>query len=263
MKNQEITQENLKKVEKILGEVRNMSSDDLCTFVEKLKLFHEYSVNNRMILMFEGAVNVKGYMQWKKLNRTVKKGAKAIWILEPKIRKIGLEKEKDEKTSEETIKKKVYGFKSVPVFDYRDTEGDELPLRALTTDSKIYLDELVGCAYQLSFPVDFIDLPYSVGGKLTCDGIIFLNAVHSEVENTGTLVHELAHALLGHHLEKESRMRSEQEAEILTYLICDRLGIERRSTFYLKAWLTDDQVLESFQKIDTAYKKFFEKMELC
>ncbi len=72
------------------------------------------------------ATLVKGFNEWKKHGRFVKKGAKAIKVLAPLI---GKKKEKDEGKSdnEEKEKKVPFGFRYVNVFDVSSTDGEELP----------------------------------------------------------------------------------------------------------------------------------------
>ena len=63
---------------------------------------------------------VPGFNAWRNLNRFVRKGEKAIWILAPMVYKnADAEDGKDERI--------IRGFKFVPVFDVAQTDGEELP----------------------------------------------------------------------------------------------------------------------------------------
>lgn len=77
------------------------------------------SFTNRTIQSFSGSSDSRGYRQWLEVGRQVKKGAKAIYILVP-----CLKKQKDEETDEEQII--LAYFKTVAVFKIEDTEGDPL-----------------------------------------------------------------------------------------------------------------------------------------
>jgi len=70
-------------------------------------------------MFLSGTADARGFQQWKQSNRWVKKGARAIYILVPCIKR-----ETDEETGEET--ETLRYFKASPVFAYEDTEGEPL-----------------------------------------------------------------------------------------------------------------------------------------
>ena len=78
-----------------------------------------WSFTNRTIMFLSGTGDARGFRQWKEANRWVRKGAKAIYILVPCIKK---------KVNEESGEEKEFlrYFKPSPVFMYEDTEGDPL-----------------------------------------------------------------------------------------------------------------------------------------
>jgi hypothetical protein len=82
----------------------------------------KWSLMNRTIMFLSGTQDGRGYRQWQKINRYVKKGAKAFYILVPCLYK----KEQD---GEE--KQVLGGFKCSPIFRYEDTEGEELAYRQI------------------------------------------------------------------------------------------------------------------------------------
>jgi len=83
--------------------------------------------------------DARGFRQWQKIGRRVKKGAKAFYILAPirkkvpvkirrEVERINENGETEIVEVEETIYvDKLVGFKSIPVFRYEDTEGKPLP----------------------------------------------------------------------------------------------------------------------------------------
>jgi antirestriction protein ArdC len=79
----------------------------------------KWSLMNRIIMHFSATADARGFRQWQDAGRHVKKGAKALYILAPRIKK-----EKDKKTEEE--KAVLIGFMVIPVFRAEDTEGDPL-----------------------------------------------------------------------------------------------------------------------------------------
>ena len=79
----------------------------------------KWSFTNRTLMFLAGTCDARGFRRWKEVNRWVKKGAKAIYILVP-----CLKKEIDETTGEE--KDVLRFFKPSPVFMYEDTDGEAL-----------------------------------------------------------------------------------------------------------------------------------------
>jgi len=75
-----------------------------------------WSLGNQLLMLFGGTADARGYNQWIKAHRYVKKGSKAIYILVPMIRKI------KDKNDEDTEKTATIGFKTMPVFAYEDTK---------------------------------------------------------------------------------------------------------------------------------------------
>ena len=84
----------------------------------------DWSLGNRTLMLAQHTVDARGYKQWLEVNRFVKKGSHAIYILAPFTRKV---KEKDMTTGEELEKVIVTGFRAIPVFPYESTDGEPLP----------------------------------------------------------------------------------------------------------------------------------------
>lgn len=78
-----------------------------------------WSISNRTIQFIFGTSDSRGYRQWLEAGRQVKKGAKALYILAPCIKK-----QKDEETEEDKFV--LTSFKAVPVFRVEDTDGEPL-----------------------------------------------------------------------------------------------------------------------------------------
>lgn len=74
-------------------------------------------------MLIHGTEDARGFRQWQQVGRVVKKGAKAMYILGPMVRKV---KEQDEDTQEEREKTIITGFKGIPVFCIEDTQGESI-----------------------------------------------------------------------------------------------------------------------------------------
>lgn len=250
MKNKEITENSLKKVKELIQDVQKMSQEKFQETLDKMVRFHQYSLYNQILLAFAGCSQVAGYKKWKELGRTVKKGGRAVWILAPWLMKVEIEDKVEGK--EEEKKKILKGFFSVPVFDISQTEGKAVEGN-MTTRSDLSFEVVKKFAHQEGFEVVFKPLEVIHGGFIDEEKNITLNSNLAEKDWTGTLIHELAHGLLGQNGTPQ-RVR-EQQAETTTYLVCKVLGIERKSEFYLKSWGLSEDILKDFGKVDKVAKK--------
>lgn len=242
-------------IEELLNKVTQMKEEEFKEFLNKLP-FTNYSLYNTILIAIQGGSQVAGFHTWKKLKRSIIKGSRAIYILAPCIY--------NKKTKENKEEKILTGFRSIPVFDISQTKGEPIT-RGFTTEIKtdFSIQEL---SKKLGIKTKYKKLEISKGGYIThITNEIVLNSNLDEAENKGTFIHECSHYLLGHTKEGQTtssdnkeRSLKEQEAETLTYLICKRLGINRKSEFYLKAWNTQETILNSLDKINKAFSTFIE-----
>ncbi|MEW5832350.1 MAG: ArdC-like ssDNA-binding domain-containing protein [Campylobacterota bacterium] len=252
-----MTKELENKITEIVAKVENMSTGEYLNIINNMARFHNYSFNNKMLLAFQGCNQVASFNKWKELGRSVKKGEKAKTILAPQTKKF---KDKDEETGEEVERIAIVGFRPVPVFDIAQTEGEEIE-RGMTTKAEISLDHVLKAAQTLGTIVEFRPMQFSIGGYVSSNEIV-LNSNLSEAENVGTLIHELAHFMLGHTTTEEHLSSSivEQEAETVTALICAEFGVDRKSEFYLKSWGTGN-IVAAMQKMSKAYAEIRKALE--
>jgi hypothetical protein len=282
MKNKKITSNNLEKVEGFIARIEEMQPKEYKKWVESLSRFHQYSLSNKVLLALAGASQVAGFKQWqKRYDRKVKKGAKAIWILAPMIKKsyfvngteVKYKKYKEAKKagkSTKVSKGSIIGYKSVPVFDISDTEGEPVK-NGMTDKSEIDFWQVEKTARALGYRVEKQPLEVAMGGYITAEEKhIVINSNLSEAENTATLIHELAHGELGHNDSKDNRASDihELEAETATYIVCDKLGIDRKSDFYCKSWTEHKgtkpirKALEKILKVAEKLQEGIKKQEL-
>lgn len=255
-------------VSDLLERVENMSTKEYKEILNSMATFHNYSHSNQIILHFSGASQVAGFKSWtSEHKRTVRKGAKAVWILAPNSFLIPLEQYNGKAQMVDIVEKsgkqyaKLMSFKSVPVFDISDTEGEEI-VKNMTTKSDLKLEALIKVAHSLGYSVSNEALEIATGGYISEKAIV-LNSNLSKTENVGTLIHELAHGELGHTNSKDTTSRSlkEQQAETVTYIICQMFGVNRKSEFYLKGWRLDGNINDSFSRINKAVNSVSETIE--
>ncbi|WP_202320774.1 hypothetical protein [Archaeoglobus neptunius] len=106
----------------------------LAVFKGNGKPSDSWSFFNRLIMFMNDTADARGFRQWQKVGRRVKKGAKAFYILAPvrkkvpvRVRKIVIVEEEEIEVDETVLVEKLVSFKSIPVFRYEDTEGEPLP----------------------------------------------------------------------------------------------------------------------------------------
>ena len=197
--------------------------------------FHQYSFGNVLLIanQYQGATRVAGFNAWRRLNRFVRKGEQAIWIIAPMVYKDASE---DAVAGDRLIR----GFKFVPVFDVTQTDGEELPSVCVRLDGH----DPAGCYASLlkvarSLGFDVEDHSFSGDTNGDCchaDHRIRVEAANSSAQRLKTLAHELAHAVL--HENSDNRALAELEAESTAYIVCQTLGIDSSSyTFgYVTTW---------------------------
>ena len=116
----------------------------------------KWSLRNKLILMSYNSFDARGYKQWQKAGRVVKKGSQAIYILAPVVITKTVEQFYEVTGKELEEDKTVTYFKPIPVFRYQDTEGEEPSYikQATAFGAKINDLPLIEVAKQLNIPVE-------------------------------------------------------------------------------------------------------------
>jgi len=210
--------------------------------------FHQYSFRNCLLIAQQRptATQVLGFHSWKKVGRTVKKGAKGIGITAP----LAYRKETDSGDEKE-----IRGFRVVHVFDIEQTEGDELPtLSQPVGDAAKWIVPTETLVRSKGIELLYSDLPEGTYGYSAKGKIAIQNGL-SPARALSTLIHELAHEVL--HPDTESRKSNshivkETEAEAVSHIVCQAIGIVslEHSTDYIHLHDGDCEVLaKSMQRI--------------
>lgn len=240
-----------------------------------------WSLNNRLLAVMQLAqrgedldkVHLMGFRQWENLDRRVRKGEKAVWILAPMTRKIR-DTDDDGSTSDKTI---VTGFKAVPVFNISQTDGTPLPdapIRPVhgeaTPGTLEGLRERVagaGYAYEeTAIPGCRPDTGEGTLGYTDPQSKrIVVDERLSPAQKASTIAHELGHVHCGHvdgDFEDYCRHRGrmETEAEMTAYMVSrargqDRSGADAFSPGYIATWSRGDTAVMT-TAMDKATKAF-------
>lgn len=194
-------------------------------------------------------------IQWAFYKRTVKENARPLVILVP------------------------FGPVSF-VYDIADTEGEPIPeylknpfLTMGDFDTSIY-QITINNSLKQNIPIVETDMNKANAGSAKKDkkGFrIILNRSYEINEKYSTIVHELAHIFCGHlgstknawwkertHVNQQI---AEIEAESISYLVCNRLGLQTSSHSYLADYISENESMPpiSFDTVLTV-SGFIEQM---
>jgi len=178
----------------------------------------KWSFTNRTLMFLAGTADARGLRQWNEVNRWVKKGTRAIYILVPCFRR-----ERDDETGEE--KEVLRYFKSTSVFKYEDTEGKEMDYKIIELPNLPLLDR----AKEWAISVKAIPGNYRFSGYYSPERREIALATPEEK----TFFHELAHA--GHGRIKGG-LRNGQDplqeivAELSAQALCRLVGKQTNDT---------------------------------
>jgi hypothetical protein len=234
------------------------NSTDFIKFVNFIARFHHYSRFNAMLVYIQDpAVTFFGGTSFwkKKFDRTIKKGAQPYIILAP-------------------------NGPVMLVYDVMETEGRESPEDFLRKglgrkpnevigkiDNKIY-SRVIEEAKRWGIGISYKPFSYFKGGHITTIFSGYLEICLKEgapdEENFSVLIHELAHLFLGHtghkqihyngnekptkllQREQMARTAEELEAETVSFLICNKLGLITQSAEYIAGYITCERDLFEF-----------------
>jgi hypothetical protein len=201
-------------------------SASLQQYLDYCARFHHYSLHNICLILLHDpqASQVAGYRAWQQLGRQVKKGECGIPILAPTFRK-----EENEHGEKEQY---LTGFRTVYVFDIRQTEGEPLPeapeWRSLAKD-----EDLEQALYQYA-RMNNINVEVKAFRDDT-QGASFGGRIQlAPGAGTKTLIHELAHELLHQPHSSLPVALMECDAEGVAYVVSKHCQLpELRCPTYL------------------------------
>lgn len=194
---------------------------------------HQYSINNIILAYFQypKVSMLAGFKKWISLNRTVRKGSKAIKVLAPLKRKVKVPKEDKEDAEDEYY---LYGFRYVNVFDVSMTEGENLDFG--------HTDKIKGRTLSFKVIKKISPLPVVVEYMGTANGSVNSKRIQiapkdNEASMMASFCHELGHYYLGHLEGDMDRETKEVEAETVSHIVTTYLGLDNnKSKYYLAAW---------------------------
>ena len=266
-------------------------SDRYADYLRTMSKFHDYSLNNTILIAMQGGNLVKGYKQWEKeFDRHVKPGEKAIKIIAPapftvkkQVEKIDPDTQKpvfdkDGKPVTEEKEIKIPAFRVVSVFDISQTEGKEFPdlsVKPLLADVEQYEDFFAALEKASPVPIAFEQIGGSANGYFSLtDKRIAIKEGVSELQAVKTAIHEIAHAKL-HDVDlnappeeqnRAPRHTREVQAESVAYTVCQHFGLDTSdySFGYVAGWSSGKEMTElkaSLETIQTTAKELITEIE--
>lgn len=232
------------------------NSQELKDFMEfRQNNFYHYSIRNNVLIFKQDktATMVASFKKWQEMGYNIIKGAKAIKILVPLIRK-----RKDEGKEEQYV----YGYKYANVFDIKSTIATEkaiaipkIDTRMKLGNSKYKITELFNKSKEVVeqyLPVQVVKDLYARG--LT-DGKSITLKKDKYVAMSGTLMHEFTHYLNHFTEESKGQNQEEVEAEIGAMLYGSYFNLDISGKYkYIALWKDDDVRID--EAFDVALSSF-------
>lgn len=250
-------------VAEIEGAVKRLEDDAEWTrYLDAVSRQPTYSFTNQLLIGIQSKGTAEFCMsagKWKELGRHPRKGSTGYRIQAPLMKKV------EDKDASGNVKRgpdgkpltrdQLIGFKAVPTFDIKQTEGEELNLDVyseLTEDApEGFPEDLTAAIESRGFRVSYVPkdkLGSAQGVTKFRDKAVELSEELSPAERARTLAHELAHIAAGHEERLDEyhtggsgqRGAMEIEAESIAYVLMRSNGMEagggERSGRYVAGW---------------------------
>ena len=240
-------------------------SDKYKEYMKTMSRFPRYSINNCILIACQcpEASHVCGFKKWQTdFNRTVNKGEHGIMIIAPIKIKADVEEplydenskpvlKEDGSQETETVSREFQGFKPAYVFDVSQTSGEPLPsIVTQLNESVDGYEKLKNILIEISpVPISFEPIEGGANGYYspTSQKIVVKRDL-PELQTIKTMIHEIAHASLGHGSkeDKYDRETKEVQAESVAYWVSQMIGLDTSeySFGYISGWSKDKEVSE-------------------
>ena len=262
-----------KKVQSLLDNVvRQISGETISTLMQN-SLFgadipmKKWSILNQFMCMLSGTQDARGYRQWQQVGRHVTKGARAIYILAPNMvrKKQKVEKEividgilETEETEIEITK--IYGFKSIPVFRYEDTDGE--PIEYIKQIEKVDPEQLplYDVAKELGITISVEATSKGEYGSFSPNR----KKIRLCTDSEQVFLHELSHAIDDHLDKCKDYALGEVVAELSACFLASLFDLKANiggTQKYIKSWSKGKHVALSIGNALERVKRIYKHIE--
>ena len=273
--------------------------------LDNISVLHGYSPRNQLLIHLQTKgqhTHVGSETTWKELGRTIKPTAQPIFIWRPRFAgkntttnanptddinptddtDTPTPDKKQDKDKKPTAKKQqvVTGFTVAKIYDYADTEGEEVNFglwhKDLTEEPPPMLKEnLEQAITDLGYEVEFVPrtkLGRAKGHTVPSQKRVAIAEELSPGEQAHTLAHELAHIAAGHCDEADEysndhdvRSRAEVEADSIAYVLLRSNGMQSEQlnatcAEYIESWTGNKttEMKKIAEKVVTTTKKLLD-----
>ena len=217
----------MNKIDSIIKNIENgvkeiYTSDKYLKYLNTVSKFHQYSLNNTLLINMQcpNASLVASYTTWKNhFKRHVKSHEKGIKIIIPYIKKKTQLDENGETKEEETI----IGYRIGNVFDYSQTEGEELPTLSSQLNEEVEnYEKLIDAIIKVSnVKIKFEQMEENLDGYFNKKNkIIHIRNNMGQSQTINALLHELTHA----YLYETQIFYQEKEQTFTEEMLCEFVG---------------------------------------
>ena len=240
-------------------------------YISTMSKFPHYSINNCILIVSQcpEASHVCGFKKWQTdFNRVVNKHEHGIMIIAPITYKADVDEpvfdaenhpviDSSGKQVTEKVTREFQGFRPAYVFDVSQTSGEPLPtlanmLSGGVDDFETMRDVLIAVS---PVSISFEEISGGANGYYSPAGqCIVVRKDMSQLQTIKTMIHEIAHATLGHggKEDKWDRETKEVQAESVAYWVAQMLGLDTSeySFGYISGWSKDREVTELKENLD-------------
>ncbi len=258
--------------ERLLNSTREIfESEKYAEYIATMAKFPNYSINNCILIASQcpSASYVCGYKKWQTdFNRTVNRNEHEIMIIAPIKIKADVEElvydndqhpvqDADGNQKKEKVTREFQGFRSAYVFDLQQTSGDPLPTLVSLLDANVDgYEQLKGILEKVSpVPITFEEIGGGANGYFSpSEQRIVVKNDLSELQTVKTMIHEIAHAALGHGSKDDQTDRhcKEVQAESVAFWVTSMLNLDTSdySFKYIASWSKDKEATELKESLE-------------
>lgn len=222
-------------------------------YLNTVSNFEKYSLKNIELIYAQNpnATMLAGYNQWRRdYGRHVKKGAKAIHIVAP-IKKKLTKKEKAELQTNQDYK--VVGYRYVPVFDIKQTSGNEIEKPRFEANNKNFTKLYKNMKNYIGKNTDWRVLEKELPNNMAsdCDWNNKTININSKLPTSAKKLERLYHDYAGIQLSSGDNGQEdtvkELQSEAVAYVAMKSNGLEVDSDKlgYASRWIKDNKTLHS------------------
>lgn len=240
-----------------------LNSENYKNFLTKMSQFNQYSSRNLRLILAQkpDASYLAPYHTWKKFDRHVKRGEKALSVIIP-VTYVKKDQQGHPILDKNGKPETGLTFRLKPTtFDVSQTEGKAMPKAAEVKEQLTDLDyanlyrALMSIAKTNNVSVRFEEMEQSTFGYYnpTENQIVLRSNEMNKSQIIKTFLHETAHSELHHNnnpqQEQLTKSTAELQAESVAYVVASYYGIDTAdySFDYLAGWSNDKETLADLE----------------